>query len=189
MYTLNCLCTSVCSSVSHECGKQPVKISTIENGRGHDHDLIRNHFTAVGSYEGVVWIVSEFYSLYSNRRGRQKLLSEFQGWYFCCRRSLVMKMLRDQLVLKHLRSWPELKNPTDLLSQSEQHPRLKKEGFKFKSTQQILKMYVNWFRISSTCGPGRKGAEHGQKRGRGFNKQGEKNRRQDLLRDTPTGQS
>lgn len=61
-----------------------------------------------GSYEGVVEIVSGFYSLYFNRRGRQKLLSEFQGWYFCCRRSLVMQMLRDQLVLKHWRGPPDL---------------------------------------------------------------------------------
>lgn len=51
---------------------------------------------------------------------------------------------------------------------------VKKEGFNFKSTQQILKMYVKWFRISSRCAPGRKGAEHWQKRGRGFNKQGER---------------
>lgn len=189
MYTLTRLCTSVCSSVSHECGKLPVKISTIENGRERDHDLTRNHFTAAGSYEVVVEIVSGFCSLYFNRRGRQKLLSEFQGWYFCCRRSLAMKMLRDQLVLKHWRGPPDLGWRTQQIychNLNKIHGL--KKVFNFKSTQ-IFKMYNNCFWISSTCGPGRKGAGYGQKRGRGFNKHRKKDWRQDPLRGTPIGQS
>lgn len=52
---------------------------------------------------------------------------------------------------------------------------VKKEGFKFKSTQQILlKIYINWFQISSTCGPGRKGAGHGQRRGGALINRGKK---------------